>query len=778
MPDLEKFGRYEISRDSNGKPIELYQARGETVCLAYDTGKRNLVELHLLQKPTKFTAFEHHCFFERFRLVRALRGNAGFSSLLKGDSLNGSLFYTANINNGEPITEYVRRMGPIPVETALGLAVDLSERLTRLSNNYQRVLSSISLNNAMLTVGEGGNLTIQIVDFGLACEEPDPSLGDSSLVREFAWTLLTMMTGQERPADGETGAKIKLSGLPLALRRLIKDLLTGAVSGPLKLSALDEALQEAFKSVQRSFLARTQRRHLVVSSKFYPRTTLERHLIPDPALPTELTERFRDDERAFGPKDPFRRHLVESDTGDRVGMQILPPFRIISSQHYTPIPPQLDEADMAQFPHLMDVFEGWESNTAIYLAEENWPGFPLPYLLRIKGRLKPVEALVLLRQVVHGLNQATECGIDVRQLRPRDFQVCFQQRTTQADLRQLLERRIEMWPTFVVKLRTHAAMRALIQPESEIESAIVDLKQGHPELLHQRFIALAIELLTGRTGELPRESLSDGLFSLFESCGRKIRENDPVQTPAELVAAFAAGIEDAPEEPAFSSYLWAGAPNGKVVTDAESAKSSHPDEDEKEVPETVAIGIKRRAFYKGELIDEESGEIIPAAPLDEEPAMLWARGEMDYRYEPPLGVGEAMLAAAAEREAETEATQEASEVKLELPDEIAAESPEADPKTIPFKKTEELEPETDRADTPTAPLGRRIASTTSLVAQVAAILLIPLFIFIGIPESNRKGQKSSQIQSTDQPVEDSAKVNKPITVLITSTKNLLTAMTR
>lgn len=775
MPDLEKFGRYEISRDSSGKPIELYQARGETICLAYDTGKRSLIELHLLQKPAQFTSFEHHCFFERFRMVRALRGDAGFSAVLKGDTLNGNLFYTANINNGEPIAEYVRRMGPIPVETALGLAVDLSERLSKLTSKFQRVLSSISLNNAMLMVGEGGNLTIRVVDFGLATEEPDPSLGDSRLVREFAWMLLTMMTGQERPADGDTDSKIKLGGLPLALRRLIKDLLTGSVSGPLTLTSLDSALQEAFKSVQRSFLARTQRRHLVVSSKFYPRTTLERHLIPDPAFPTELSDRFRDDERAFGPKDPFRRHLVEPDTGDRVGMQILPPFRIISSQHYTPIPPQLDEADMAQYPHLMDVFEGWESNSAIYLAEENWPGFTLPYLLRIKGRLKPVEALVLLRQVVHGLNQAAKCGIDVRQVRPRDFQVCFQQRTTQADLRQLLERRIEMWPTFVVKLRTHAAIRALIQPESEIESAIVDLKQSHPELLHQRFIALAIELLTGKTGELPRESLPDGLFSLFEKCGRDIRENQPVLAPSELVEAFATSVEDAPEEPAFRSYLWAGAPNGKVVETPDSNSAKTPDEQEQDIPETVAIGIKRRAFYKGELVDEESGQVIPAAIEEGSSILFWDGKEFESRFDPPLGVGEAMLAAAAQQDGEPN-DELTAEVVLSAAETIA--EPDDAPKTVAFRKDQDLNPEVEPPKVAKAPLGRRLASATALVAQVAAILLIPLFIFVGIPDSDSKERHPSQVESTEPAVEEAEKRHQPITALIISTRNLLAAMSK
>ncbi len=756
MPELQRFGRYEISQDFSGKPIELYQARGEKICLAFDTGRRCLIELHLLSESTKLTPDEKQSFFERLKLARGLRGDSGFSSVLRGDNASGTLFYTANINDGEPVTEYVRRLGPIPVETALGLAVDLSEKLKSLSK-FQRILNAVSLTNAMLMVGEGGSLRIRVVDFGLARPELEAN-GEAILVREFAWLLLNMMTGQERPVDGEGGPKIKLGGLPITLRQLLKGLLTSAVTAPVDLYALDEALQEALKSVQRSFLARTQRRHLVVSSRFHPKTTLERHLIPTPTLPKELSDRFRDDERAFGPKDPFRLHLVEGATSDRLAMQILPPFRILSKENYTPVPESLDRANMAKFPHLMDVFEGWESDQAIYLAEENWPGFPLPYLLRIKGRLKPIETLVLLRQVVHGLRQATESRIKIHQIRPRDFQVCFPHRTTQADMRHLLERRIDMWPKFVIKLRTHSSIRALIQPESEIESAIVDLKQQQPELLKQRFVALAIEFLTGQTGTLPRSNLPAGIYQLFERCSRDIREGNPVMEPAAFVEEFEAQLDSAPQEPPFRNYLWAGAPNGKAVLEPAS-KPVRPKREDLDIPETVAIGIKRRAFYKGPFVeDEESGQLIPApGSLDPVPAILWDKGELEARYEQPLGVGEAILAAVAAKEAQAANPDRAEawpDENLDLPDpSFALEIDAPEPNkivSIDLALASEKDESEERFN-----LIARLKEPAILVAQVAAILFIPLFLFLGFPGSQRNEPVPIPEQAEQPPVEES-----------------------
>ncbi len=755
MPDLERFGRYEISQGSGGKPIELYRARGETICLAFDTARRCLVELHLLPQSTGFSAEERHSFFERLKLARTLRGNRGFSTVLRGDTVNGTMFYTANINDGEPVYEYVRRMGPIPAETALGLAVELSEKLCRL-RGYQRFFATMSLTNAMLTVGDGGNLGLRAVDFGLGRREPRAEVySDAALVREFAWLLLDMMTGQERPPDGEKGPRIKLGGLPITLRRLLKGLLTNSVTAPVKLQGLHDALEEALKSVQRSFLARNQRRHLIVSSRFYPKTTLERHLIPTPALPRQLSDRYHADERAFGPKDPFRLHLVDAENSDRTGMQILPPFRIISQRNYTPVPEQLDEADMSRFPHVMDVFEGWESDDAIYLAEENWPGFPLPYLQRIKGRFKVRETVVLLRHVVHALDQAAECGIEVRQLRPRDFQVCFPARTTQADLRALVERRIDVWPQFVMKIRTHAAIRALIQPESEIESAIVDLKQRQPELLKQRFLALAIEFLTGSTGELPRQNLPAGLFALFERCGGDIRDGAPLPEPADFVAQFAEILKNPPEEPAFSTYLWAGAPNGKVV---EVERPQFPEAPRPVGPEPVAIGIKHRAFYKSELRDEESGEILPVPALEEQPAILWDEGQLEARYDRPLGLGEAMMAAMKAKdngqsdEDAPAATPESAgdeawpdenlappQFDVHVDDDNARRKPRT---TIELRGTLKKVPKRRS-------LKERVASFAFHLVQVAIILAVPLFLFVGIP--NIKTTEASEPAETTQP---------------------------
>ncbi|MEM7011393.1 MAG: hypothetical protein AAF585_07910, partial [Verrucomicrobiota bacterium] len=244
-------------------------------------------------------------------------------------------------------------------------------------------------------------------------------------------------------------------------------------------------------------------------------------------------------------------------------MQILPPGRVFPLASDTP-------PAAGQDLQVLGVLEGWEDDNATYVAEESWPGFPLSLVLARKGRLTPTETLIILRQIARGLDQAQRRGWEIRDLRPSNFIICFPSETNQSDVRKLIDRRIDCWPSFVVKMRVHDCMRALIEPAPSIESSLATAgdRSLTVDQIQRRFMGLTIHLLTGGTGELPTDILPAELMELFVSCSQNF------MSPTRFLEHFAAALPESPEEPAELSWAWAD--YAKAIGASNSAPTPAP----------------------------------------------------------------------------------------------------------------------------------------------------------------------------------------------------------
>lgn len=531
-PLLERFGPLEIAQDGDGNPIELPAPDGEAVCLAADPVANSLVELHLPRDPQSLDAA-----FEA-RIDAASKLNERHcSAVIEAYRMNGLPAYSTRVNWGEPVDEYVRRVGLITPEVAIGLCVELLEALNE-SPRFQEIAQRAHLQSALICQAEDETLFLKIIDLQLTAA---PNQEAAPLADELVALLKTMLAGT--PGDTHSAdLEIVKGGLPMTTLMLFND----DSQAPQTLPQLLDGLREDLNSISKSMASRNRREHLHCCRQTAPRPPLEQELLPRPVLPAELGKRFVADWRGLEFQTPFTISAADSQTNGRIRMQILPPGRVFPLTSDTP-------PAAGQDLQVLGVLEGWEDDKATYVAEEAWPGFPLSLALARKGRLTPTETLIVLRQIARGLDQAQRRGWEIRDLRPSNLMVCFQSETNQSDIRKMIDRRIDCWPSFVVKLRVHDCMRALIEPAPTIESSLAAAgdRTLTVDQIQRRFMGLTIHLLTGGTGELPTDSLPAKLMELFVKCSKSF------MSPTRFLEHFAAALPEAPEEPAELSWAWA-----------------------------------------------------------------------------------------------------------------------------------------------------------------------------------------------------------------------------
>lgn len=739
-PILERFGSYEISQNSDGDPIELFGADDEAICLAADPNAPGLLELHLPRDPHRLAPSTVASFHERGRLACELRGEAALTSALSVWESGGLLAYTTPINEGEPIEQYVGRLGPISLVTTLGLVVELLARLVELPK-FARLFRGARLTNAFVCHAEDGTIRLRVVDYGLSRPEPPATPHDElqPLIPEIANLIVLMLTGR-KGAVSTLAEAIETGGtLPSTVKLFLNVSSPTGYAARLSVQQLLSGLRADLSSISKSYSSRNRREHLHIARHAIPHSAIETALTPEPVLPDPLSTRFTPDRRQLDSGSNFAIPATDSRFGGTVRLQILPPYRVISPTRQGIAPGQFSSLDPELNCRILRVLEAWEGGEANYVSEEAWPGFPLSFLLSRAGRLTPIDTLIVLRQVARSIAQVIDADLEVRDLRVSNLVVCFPRATNQSDLRQYLEKRIECWPSFVIKLRVHQSMRGLTESPTSIESILVDESTEAAELVKQRFVALAIHLLTAGTGEVPSEALMGGLKQLFVDCAEAMRNGRPLPTVDELLDRFAAAIPDAPAEPSPAACAWA---------DYSRSLSSvlAPDDDADEASTVEDSSANEFELSPAAVYDDESDEHPrprrarvapqPAAALYPSATVALApkkQAEIEFRHDPRSG-------RVSKREEPSIAIENSNE-SLARPLGVAiGQSPEPAP-FDPAPIDDFTDPEFDVArlwqnDSSIASIiegsPTRFRKLCLLTVQIAALVLVPALVFGGI----------------------------------------------
>lgn len=546
MEELQQFGSLSVAHRTGGGPVELLRSKDEVVFLAFDNRIRRLVELHVLRGGGTLDASLKRSAFDRARQASEIRGHA-FMRILEVGEDQGMVYYTSNLNDGEYAEEYVKRRGALSAPTTLAMVYSLLDDLLQLQG-YQRLVSHMRLDRVLITTLEDTFLQLRVVDYGLSqMDSADDTQDKRRLVVETCRQLFLLLSGQ--PYFGENPDKILiLTQLPMSLRISIRTALTDPENAPSSIEKLRDDVREAFSALASGAQARNLRKQLVVNGPLMPQSQLQELLLENVPVETILGTRFRVEDSDQTRRYPFSIPAINVKADQPVTVHLLPPSRIVEKNRYEAVPLQMWRFNPDRHPNILRSLSLWESPDWTFLTEEREPGFALSRLMAERITLNTTEVLVLMRQIRAGLEQAVECGVQRVDLHPSNIllRVGKNGPMQSRELERLMQKRLDAWPAFKVKLRPHMTMRSLYEPllvDAEVvEGDQLEEHLQNRDFRHRSFVTLAAYLLTGerQSGGVPRfaETVPDAAAIYVRECVELTRRAGKTPNPAEFLETF------------------------------------------------------------------------------------------------------------------------------------------------------------------------------------------------------------------------------------------------
>jgi hypothetical protein len=538
-----QFGQYLIAHREDGRMVEVQRSADEIVFLAFDRQIKRLIEIHVLKEGQGMTATEKRSAMERAQTAMQLRGPA-FMRLLEVGSEGEMVYYTTSLNDGEFVEDYVARRGSLPPATVFCLMSQFLDELVTASSMH-RLLGKVQLHNALLTTQEDVFLQLRLVDYGLSDGEGvDSGTGLRFLVTECCRLMFLLLTGQVFEGQNPDRYPV-LTALPTSLRASLRASLISPEEGSSSLEKLRDDVRDAYAAMVSSLQARSSRKHIVITDSNQPQSQLQGLLLESMPVAELLKGRFDvvhgEDVRHY----PFSLPAVNTRSQVPVTVHLLPPARIVDRKHYEAVPLQMWRFDPAQHPNILRSLSVWENPNWTFLTEEREPGFTLSRLMAERVTLNPAEVAVILKQARAGLSQAAECGVTRVNLHPSGIVIrvgkggAIQARETE----KLMLKRVDAWPPFQLKLRTHLTMRSLY------EAPLVDAplkgetsSDRDKDFAFQSMLGLALYLLTGERqvrGE-PQfdETVSESLAAYLRKCISPAAKQPQVQSADDFISSF------------------------------------------------------------------------------------------------------------------------------------------------------------------------------------------------------------------------------------------------
>lgn len=541
---IERFGHFEIAQGANAQPVELLRSEDEFVFLAFDTRIKRLVELHVLKSGERLRTVEKRSAFERAQLATGVH-NASLIRILETGEDGDVVYYSSILNDGEPLEAYITRRGALHPPTAFSLTMQLLDDLVQLQQ-VPRLLAELRLDRLFITLQEETFLQLRVMDFGLSSPEqklPEAEVAQR-LVHELCRGIFLMLTGKVHAGD-DCDRFTVLTGLPSGLRSLLRTSLTNPENAPASIQRLREEVRDALMAQTRDLQGRVSRRHLVAVDSMLPQSALREILLHDVRMEQLLKGRLVAEGQEAQQRYPFTFQGVDARTDAPLSVHLLPPRRIVSSEHYDAVPLQMWRFNEEKHPNILRSLSVWESPDLTFLTEERNPGFPLSRLIAERIQLNPAEVLIILRQVKRGLDQAMECGVEKLDIHPCNIFLKLHGTPHAREMEKLLQKRLDAWPKFTVMLRPHMTMRSLYEPllvdagaPSEEEDGFFDAK----DFRGRSYVALAAYLLSGERHvggklRLP-DSVPNDLAAFVTESAERSRHPRKAPSPQEFLAEF------------------------------------------------------------------------------------------------------------------------------------------------------------------------------------------------------------------------------------------------
>jgi len=505
MTTRERLAQFEIAQTIEGLPLQLAGPADEMVCLAFDTGRKRLVEVHLPKLPRSQELDDNvrRAFFEVALLVADFRGDRCLAQVIDAGEEHGLLYYVTDLNEGESVESYLGRVGALSSLRAHTLILDLCEGLIRLEERID-LLPSIGLGGALLMADAADQHYLRLVDLGLSgtvsgvrnLEE-----SNAGLIRGMIDLLAELLGGV--PEDGNPAKRLEVLGDDLVKLR----------------DRPSPTLREFGHSLVQSHPEEFENASAAQRGRFTKfgfgkaiNCVVDDLLPATEHLPEKLGISFSD--RGKGSSLAGRRmRIVEcADSGRRLGIHAIPSGRIISASHYEAIPNSMWGGDAEGKMNLLRGSECFQAGGSILVSEDSLPGFSLARLLAVRGSLSAVEAAGLLEQVYGGIDQATECGLMLPSLHPTTIHIAFARTATEADCERLLGVDVGEWPSHYLKLRGHHTLAKFLEPplyERIFPQGSYGEGRSHSDQIRLEALALTQALVAGTGDDALGEDLLD-----------------------------------------------------------------------------------------------------------------------------------------------------------------------------------------------------------------------------------------------------------------------------
>lgn len=541
--EITSFGHLTLSRRASGETVRLVRSPDEVVLLAFDKQTKHLVELHLLCAGQPMEGAQKKSSMERARQASEVRGPT-FMRILEVGEDQGVVYYTSNLSEGEFVADYVTRRGPLPPATVFPLLLQLLDDVMLLADK-SRLVPQIRLDRVMVTTVEDTFLQLRLYDFGLGSPERHAS-DNARQVLQVCELIFLLLTGKIFTGDNPDRFPA-LTALPMSLRTTVRAALVDPSNTPTSLEKLRDDVREAYFAQVSSIQARNTRKQLVVTAASLPTSQLQDLLLEGVPVERVLGSRFRVEDGETARRYPFSIPCVNVKTAVPVTVHLLPPSRIVDKQEYDAVPLQSWRFNPEKHPNILRSLSLWESPDWSFLTEERESGFSLSRLLTERLTLNPSEVAVVLRQVNAGLEQALDCGVQRLELHPSNLflRVGKAGPMLAREHERLMQKRLDAWPPFHVKLRPHVTMRNLYEsPLAEAPDA-TQLDGSHlldREHRSRSFVALAAYLLTGQRqiGDAPvfPEAVPESLAVFVRETLESSRVRGVTLSPAEFLERF------------------------------------------------------------------------------------------------------------------------------------------------------------------------------------------------------------------------------------------------
>lgn len=596
--ELPSFGHLTLSHRASGENVRLVRSPDEVVLLAFDTQTKRLVELHLLREGQPIEGALKKSAVERAHQAAEIRGPT-FMRILEVGEDQGVVYYTSNLNEGEFLTDYVARRGALPPATVFSLLLQLLDDVMLLSDRH-RLVPQLRLDRLMITTVEDTFLQLRLYDFGLGTAEGSTN-GNSRQVLQVCELIFLMLTGKAFSGDNPDRYPA-LTALPMSLRTTVRAALVDPNNTPVSLEKLRDDLREAYSSQVSSIQARNTRKQLVVTATLQPRSQLQDLLLEGVPVERVLGSHFRVENEENSRRYPFSIPCINSKTELPITVHLLPPSRVVDKTQYDAVPLQSWRFSPEKHPNILRSLSLWESPEWSFLTEEREPGFSLSRLLTERLTLNPSEVAVVLRQVNAGIEQALDCGVTRLELHPSNLflRVGKAGPMLAREHDRLMQKRLDAWPPFHVKVRPHVTMRNLYEPPLAEPPDPTKFESEHladREHRSRSFVALAAFLLTGQRQIADTPVFPEAVAETLAVFVREILESSHLRgltlSPSEFVDRFET-IMSGPALPDFASRLRGSSVALEEMESVGSVSDFDDDQTSDDLDEAEVSPISRR----------------------------------------------------------------------------------------------------------------------------------------------------------------------------------------